>query len=91
MFVSRNQGNAINGVFARPQFPGQEQLPDNDPAILAFLAGLATPDGGASLLSRVTALEKLTAAIAAVPVVATGLANPIPVPATSFDASGKGD
>jgi len=79
MYVSRDKGHAVNGVFNAPQFPGQEQLSDNDPEILAFLAGLIPPDGGAGLLARVAALEKQVAAISAVPVVASGLANPAPV------------
>lgn len=36
-FVSRNSNGNINGVFANRQDFAAELLPDNDPAIIAFL------------------------------------------------------
>lgn len=63
VYVSRLAGKAINGLFACQQWPGQESLQDNDPEVAAFQAGQAPPDGGASLLARLVAVEKAVAAL----------------------------
>ncbi len=73
IYVSRLQGKAINGLFACPQYPGQEAMQDNDPEAAAFLAGLPVPDGGAALVARLVAVEKQLAAVVLVPAVAAGL------------------
>jgi len=74
VYVSRVGGTGpINGIYALAQFPGQQSMQDTDPETIAYLSGLPQPDGGASLAARVAALETKVAAIAALPVVATGL------------------
>lgn len=81
IYVSRVGGTgAINGVYAIPQYPGQESLQDIDPETLAYLAGQAQPSGMSTLLARVAALETQMAAVVAVPVVAAGLPAPTPTP-----------
>lgn len=35
MFVARRQDNTIYGMWTVRQFPGQEELPDNEPEVLA--------------------------------------------------------
>ena len=36
-FVDRNPDTTIKGVYRRAQFAGQEQLPDTDSAVVAYL------------------------------------------------------
>lgn len=38
MFIGRNPDSTIFGLWTVRQFPGQEELPNNDPEVLAFLA-----------------------------------------------------
>ena len=40
-YVERDQANAIQGLFARPQQPDQESLPDDHPDVAAFRAAQA--------------------------------------------------
>lgn len=43
MFVARNPDNSIYGLWSVRQFPGQEELPESNPEVIAFLAP-KTPD-----------------------------------------------
>lgn len=41
VFVGRRQDNSIYGVWANQQWEGQEELPDDHPEVVAFLAPVA--------------------------------------------------
>ena len=41
-YIERTAGNIVS-LFARPQYDGQEKLPEDDPEIIAFKAEQAAP------------------------------------------------
>ncbi len=43
MFVDRDQANAVKGVYAVSQHEGQEELPDDDPEVVACLERINDP------------------------------------------------
>lgn len=61
MFIGRNTDGTIYGAWTVRQFAGQEELPDSDPALVAFLAPKPTID-----LSNVDNLERTLKALALV-------------------------
>lgn len=59
MFIARRGDNSIYGCWAVRQFPGQEEVPDDHPDLVAFLAPRAPID-----LSNLDNIEKGMKALA---------------------------
>jgi len=47
MFIGRNPDTTIYGLWTVPQWKGQEELPDSDPQVLAFLVPKPSPKSAA--------------------------------------------
>lgn len=58
-FIGRRGDNSIYGIWTIQQAPGQEELPDNDPAVVAFRAPKPPVD-----LSDTNNVEKVLKALA---------------------------
>lgn len=58
-FIGRRGDNSIYGMWAVQQTPGQEELPDDDPVVVAFRAPKLPVD-----LSDTTNLDKTLKALA---------------------------
>lgn len=67
-FIDRDKDGNITGTYARPQYDGQEFLPDDDPEVIAFqtrpLEAATEPDPDEEKIQaeiRAMAIERLQA------------------------------
>ncbi len=59
MFIKRENGEIV-GTYRRPQYPGQEKLPDDHPEVLAFLDKHNNPPPR-SRADKITAVDDIAA------------------------------
>ena len=71
MFIGRNPDTTIYGLWTVQQWKGQEELPDNDPQVLAFLVPKPVPKSAAltDIIAVLSPIQQaaITAAVALKP------------------------